>query len=109
MNKTKTGLKTSISALGLLLLLLSPLCVQFSHLFEAHEHLVCTETTTHFHEAPIDCSLCDFQFQSFNFQPLKQLQLIKLPLILSISEAIVSIDAKVIYYNYGLRAPPYFT
>ena len=38
----------------------------FEHLFEDHEHVTCTDNTTHLHESTLHCSIDAFSFSSFN-------------------------------------------
>jgi hypothetical protein len=64
----KNEISSRFIALLLIFALLIPAAIQFSHAFEDHHHEVCTEVTTHIHPEKIDCSLCDFQFSTFNFE-----------------------------------------
>ncbi|HBR54099.1 MAG TPA: hypothetical protein DEA82_07890 [Flavobacteriaceae bacterium] len=50
-----------ISAAYLLLTaVVLPSVVQFSHIFEAHEHVFCGDVSTHLHEEQFDCDLTKF-------------------------------------------------
>ena len=49
---------------------LFPAVVQFTHLFESHEHISCSDATEHVHEKKIDCEINDFQITPFDFPNL---------------------------------------
>jgi len=51
----------------LFIALLLPNALQFGHLFESHEHIECSELTSHLHEKVTDCSLCDVVISSNDF------------------------------------------
>ena len=57
----------NLLALLLFAALLLPTAVQFLHIFEAHEHINCSENTTHIHESITKCDICDFHLVSFNY------------------------------------------
>ncbi len=47
-----------VSAMLLLIVMQIPICLQFIHIFEEHDHNNdCKEVTTHLHDKEIDCSL----------------------------------------------------
>lgn len=48
---------------------LFPSLLQFEHLFENHEHPTCKESSVHFHQKNLDCSIYDFHFSIFSFLP----------------------------------------
>jgi len=64
--KTENNFLRFFGAIALVFVLMLPASVQFSHLFESHEHEVCHEQTTHLHEQQPECHGCDFY--SINFQ-----------------------------------------
>lgn len=57
------------SILGVWLLLV-PMSIELYHsLSDLHiSHEVCTEQTTHLHQKPLDCSICDFHPSLFTYQ-----------------------------------------
>ena len=57
---TENNFLRFFGAIALVFVLMLPASVQFSHLFEGHEHEICTEQTTHLHEDQTQCELCDF-------------------------------------------------
>lgn len=60
-----------IAACLLTMALLLPTVLQFGHIFEEHEHVACTEASSHMHEIPVDCSFQDYQISTFTFDPVK--------------------------------------
>ncbi len=66
-SKKHTAFSLSI-ALSLCITLLLPTALQFSHLFEHHEHKSCGDITTHLHEKEFECSIQSFHLNSFSFQ-----------------------------------------
>ncbi len=57
-----------VTALVLIIALMLPAVVQFSHIFnQEHEHVVCKDKTTHVHNAIVKCDICHFQLTSFNY------------------------------------------
>lgn len=63
----KNNILSSFFAGLLSILLLLPSFVEFAHTLEGHEHIACDDVSTHIHEKDLDCSLCDFQFSTFQF------------------------------------------
>ncbi len=48
------------------LAILFPGIVKFTHLFEDHAHVACSETKQHIHEKKFDCEINDFHGNSFD-------------------------------------------
>ena len=65
--KTENNFLRFVGAIALVFVLMLPASVQFSHLFEGHEHEVCHEQTTHLHEDQPECHGCDFYSTSFQY------------------------------------------
>jgi len=61
-------------SLGIILnaIILFPLFIQFFHVLEGHKHTVCTENSTHLHEAKTNCNICDFNYTPFIYEPLSE-------------------------------------
>tara|TARA_R100000353_G_scaffold176127_1_gene149638 strand:+ start:135065 stop:135394 length:330 start_codon:yes stop_codon:yes gene_type:complete len=66
----KLNITQALIATVFCLALLLPSAVDFAHIFESHEHKTCTDLSTHLHEKQLDCSICDFHFSVFNFEPI---------------------------------------
>lgn len=62
-NNNSTKIWLSLLLVGCLLF---PLTVQFSHVFESHDHTSCSEITQHIHEKKFDCHVNDFHYNNFD-------------------------------------------
>lgn len=58
--------KTSASVL-LLLALILPTSIQFSHMIEGHENDTCNVQISHIHKSEKNCETCDFQLTSISY------------------------------------------
>jgi len=107
--KITSQLLVTITTLLLGMALLFPTAVQFSHVFEGHDHKPCKDLTTHLHEKKIDCSICHFQISSYTYQ----IQNFKTPFFSEIKITIIdfytSSDKNKIHYSYALRGPPSYS
>lgn len=65
---SKKQIANKLLATLLLLVFLYPNAIAFSHIFEDHDHVSCNNTSLHFHKGESDCTICDFQLVSFNFE-----------------------------------------
>lgn len=100
----------NIASLLLVLALLLPTAIQFAHAFEGHQHVTCTDNTTHLHQSITKCEICSFHLSSFNYD------IVNYP-NLSLPEIHVKKDANLtalkphgfITTNTQLRAPPIFS
>lgn len=63
---------TISSSLLLVAILLFPLFTQFFHTLDDHNHIVCTNTKTHLHKHKTNCSVCDFNYTPFVYNPTKE-------------------------------------
>jgi len=68
--------KIATISLSLLLnvIILFPLFTQFFHALDDHKHTVCTENSTHLHEAKTNCNICDFNYAPFIYEPLSEVE-----------------------------------
>ena len=65
MNLSRKHIIYKISALVLVIALLSPAFVKFSHIFEDHVHNVCENPQkTHFHKFNLDCDFYSFKLKT---------------------------------------------
>ena len=46
-----------------------PIAIQTIHAMDGHEHPICNDLSTHLHKKQLDCSICDFHFNIFDFKP----------------------------------------
>jgi len=69
MNKTNSISKITAS-IALTVIILFPLVTQFFHALEDHQHIICTDNSTHLHKSKTDCNICDFNYIPFIYKPL---------------------------------------
>ena len=63
-------------AVSLIMTLLFPIAYKFTHIFEHHDHLICSgDQSTHVHKVDLDCEFQKFQFNSQFFSSLKEQEL----------------------------------
>ncbi|MFT5078521.1 MAG: hypothetical protein ACI825_001162 [Planctomycetota bacterium] len=100
----------NIVALLLFVALMLPSAVQFIHMFEAHEHIACTENATHIHESVRECDICDFHLALFNYDIdiYPNLLLPKIPVKVEANFTSLQFHSFQIT-NTQLRAPPIFS
>jgi len=96
-----------LGVIALVFALMLPTCVEFSHLFENHEHEVCFEQTTHLHKDAPECHSCDFYSSSFQYLlPENYLNTLVLPTqSIKVTVSVVALFSKKITLKQ-LRAPP---
>lgn len=107
-NKKQFG--KNLLALVLFAALLLPTAVQFFHILEGHEHITCSEKTTHIHKSVTTCDICDFHLVSFNYNIAKYSNLLvpKIPIRVDVSFTSLRFHSFKIT-NTQLRAPPIFS
>ncbi|WP_146743714.1 hypothetical protein [Aequorivita sp. CIP111184] len=103
----KKQLGKNIAALLLFVALMLPTAVQFVHMFEGHEHIACTEQTTHIHKSEVKCEICHFHLASFNYDidQYPELLLPSIPVKIEANFASLQFHSFKIT-NTQLRAPP---
>lgn len=96
-----------LGVIALVFALMLPTCVEFSHLFENHEHEVCFEQTTHLHKDAPECHSCDFYSSSFQYLlPENYVNTLVLPTqSIKVTVSVVALFSKKITLKQ-LRAPP---
>ena len=55
-----------LSALTLFIALMLPTFVQFAHIFDAHEHVICTDQDLHIDQIQVKCEICAIQFVPYD-------------------------------------------
>jgi hypothetical protein len=106
----KKQIGKNILAVVLFAALMLPSAIRLIHSLDRHEHTVCHEKATHFHQDSSKCEVCSFHFVPINYSVFKYPDL-QAPHIL------VKREAKCISFQYHsftvtntqLRAPPVFS
>ncbi len=105
----KNNILSSFIAGLLSIALLFPSLVEFAHTVEGHEHVACDDVSTHIHEKNLDCSLCDFQFSTFQLVLVFPQDNI-VPEIFSKPQArSTSADKSTNLHYFYLRGPPFIS
>ena len=103
----KNQLGKNFAALLLLLALILPTALQFSHMIEGHEGDTCNEQSTHIHKSEKNCEVCDFHLTSINYDLANYPDLLLTQISVKLSTDFAPVQ---FYYptptNKQLRAPP---
>ncbi|WP_276168781.1 hypothetical protein [Zobellia alginiliquefaciens] len=107
--KTRKQIGQNIVALLLMSALMLPMLVKFTHVFEAHEHEICHEQTTHIHADVADCQICHFQLVSFDYKVPEYVDFF----VASVPQRLESSFSSLLFHSFKitntqLRAPPHF-
>lgn len=103
----KKEIGKKIIALLLFIAVVLPISIQFIHLFEAHEHVVCTEQSTHIHQLDIECEICSYHLTSFDYSIAKYPDLTVLTSYAKVDVNHYSLQlSSFSVTNTQLRAPP---
>ncbi len=62
----KLKISKVLTSVFLLVVMLMPTLIQFSHTFDYHKHITFSEDFDDVHLESVDCSICDFEFFAFN-------------------------------------------
>ena len=106
----KSPIGKSVAAVLLLLAIMLPSAVQFSHMIEGHEGVPCNDQSTHIHITEKTCEICAFQLTSISYDIVKYPDL----LLTQISVKVSTIFTPLQFHhttltNKQLRAPPVFS
>ena len=106
----KKQIGKNITALLLFVALMLPSAIQFIHMFEGHDHVACTEQTTHLHETVVKCDVYNIHLASFNYDIVEypNLSLPKIYVEKKVNFAFLQYHSFIIN-NTQLRAPPIFS
>lgn len=107
MLQIKKHVASKVLVVLLTVVLITPLFVKLTHLFENHNHEVCkTPNTDHFHELEIDCAFYDFNLNTNFCQSLPTFKKLK---VNKIDNNIISQYHYISDYqrlHFSLRGPP---
>lgn len=103
----KNQLGKTLASVLLLLALILPTAIQFSHTIEGHESDTCNERSTHIHKTEKICEICDFHFTSISYDIAKYPDLLLPQISIKLSTDFTSLQ----FYHptltsKQLRAPP---
>ena len=103
----KSQIGKNVAAVLLLLAIILPSAVQFSHMIEGHEGVACNDHSTHIHKTEKTCEICAFQLTSVSYDIDKYPDL----LLTQISVKVSTIFTPLRFHystltNKQLRAPP---
>ena len=106
----KNQIGKNVVAVLLLLAILLPSAIQFSHMIEGHEGVGCNDQSTHIHKTEKTCEICAFQLTSLSYDIIKYPDL----LLTQISVVVNTIFTPLQFHssiltNKRLRAPPVFS
>ena len=97
----------NVASILLLLAIILPSAIQFSHFIEGHNDNSCAIQIVHLHKTEKNCDTCDFHFTSFNFDISKYEEANSsktyLNLTKSLSNLLIQNSSLT---NNQLRAPP---
>ncbi|MGB6153827.1 MAG: hypothetical protein WBG48_17725 [Pricia sp.] len=107
MKKKKQILKATL-ALMLLSAFMLPVSMQFFHVFEGHQHEICTATDTHLHQDSPDCGVCDFHFAPLQYDIAPYADAVE-PVVPTKHQSRYDPRqfSSPLFLNIRLRAPPY--
>ncbi|OIQ30965.1 MAG: hypothetical protein BM564_01775 [Bacteroidetes bacterium MedPE-SWsnd-G2] len=106
----KTSIGKNISALMLLIALMSPTAIEFAHAFEGHEHTSCTEQKDHIHDNSLKCELCSIHIPSvaYKINGFTELEPVTITVQTKVNLKSIRFHSFTIT-NTQLRAPPCFS
>lgn len=106
----KNQLGKNIAAVLLLLALILPTAIQFSHMIEGHEGVACNDQTTHIHKSEKTCEVCAFHLTSIRYDIAKYPDLLLIQISVKVSTNYTPLQ---LYFstltNNQLRGPPVFS
>ena len=106
----KNQLGKNIAAVLLLLALILPTAIQFSHMIEGHEDISCNIQDSHIHKSEKTCEVCAFHITSIRYDIAKYPDLLLKQISVKVSTNYTPLQ---LYFstltNNQLRGPPVFS
>lgn len=106
----KNQLGKNIAAVVLLVALILPTAIQFSHMVEGHEGVTCNDQSTHIHKSEKTCEVCAFHLTSIRYDIAKYPDLLLTQISVKVS---INYTPLQLYFstltNNQLRGPPVFS
>jgi len=109
MHKRVQDILKAIGAIILMAALLFPVLLQFTHMFEDHDHKPCAEVSVHLHEKKIDCSICDFHITLFTYTLNSYYELHIQQYNKLVTTAFIASEKQAVNHHFYLRGPPLYT
>jgi hypothetical protein len=106
----KSQIGKNVAAVLLLLAIMLPTAVQFSHMIEGHEGIACNDQSTHIHITEKTCEICAFQLTSISYDIVKYPDLLLTQISVKVSTTFTPLQFHhTTLTNKQLRAPPVFS
>lgn len=103
----KNQIGKNCAALLLLLALILPTAIQFSHMIEGHEGVSCNDQSTHIHKAEKTCETCAFHLTSISYDIAKYPDLLRTQISVKLSTDFTPLQFHfTTLTNKLLRGPP---
>lgn len=91
-------------------MLFLPATIQLVHVFEQHEHIVCTsDIEQHIHERDLECALCHLQAETLSITFESETEVIPPQFYKAFTQEVTQQYVEVLIHKKSSRAPPYFT
>lgn len=98
-----------LSASVLFIALMLPTIIQFVHVFDVHEHFICTDQESHVHQTPTKCEICTIQFVPFDSNLPKYSEILPPGYDFLQAEDLPTLHIDLLNFNSNpLRGPPSF-
>ncbi|AUC76658.1 hypothetical protein [Olleya sp. Bg11-27] len=106
--KQQQHIAFKIAAIVLLLAVMLPSAVKFTHVFENHKHEVCTDySTNHMHQIDLECEFFKFKLNT-QYYPTFEVSLINSTHNFSeINTTLYNFNYNHQQLSYSLRGPPF--
>ena len=96
-----------LSAFGLFIALMLPTFVQFAHIFDDHEHAICTDQDLHIDQTQVKCEICTIQVSSFDYNFNRNSEILQFEIIVLKQEGLHNLIFDPLFFNSNpLRGPP---
>ena len=103
----KSQIGKNVAAVLLLLAIILPSAVQFSHMIEGHEGVACNDQSTHIHKTEKTCEVCAFQLTPLSYDIVKYPDFLLVQISVKLSTIITPLQFHhSTLTNKQLRAPP---
>ncbi len=106
----KNQIGKNVAAVLLLLAVMLPSAIQFSHMIEGHEGSACNDQSTHIHKSEKACEVCAFHLTSISYDIVKYPDLLLAQISVKVSTLFTPLQFnRSTFTNKQLRGPPVFS